>query len=1340
MNPSKAKEIEMPLLKKDPLEASFGHMRLSQNKSLFPHVLNIEPQPQFYNNNSGFCSRIFYLDTFSYIKQKRYNKIEELPCPYNDLAVEKSIADLDDIWEKERLAKKPSFLNAIWKLYKPVIKTKLFWLLVTVVIQFLNFTLLSYIMKQILLKTMGEYIDSNYVYKLAAVYSFFELVVKLMLSNFLNSNQLIACNMKNTISGMLYKKIHSTSTTFIKNQNAGKVINLMGSNLNEIELGVIFLVPAFISPFVIVLGTFFMWLSFGEFALVSIGIQILIVIFSHRMGKWSAEPKAILNNTTDNRIKITKEIIESIRLIKLYCWGKAFKNMAEVLRSKEVDSLLKFLRIQFYATLLSTSSVHICIFGLCSFYTYYGEMMSPEKVYTALLILNFINFWGMTTFQMGISFYYNLKNLAFRAQEVLLIPDIISGEEYQKNSNWRSLNNITIPPIIFRNYFGYWIPGSNNPCLEDINLKLMPGTITAIIGKVGSGKSSFLSALLREIPDTRGELSCKGSIAYVGQESVIFTGTIRENIVFGQHFDQSFYEKVLKICRLESDLAELPFYDMCIVGEKGVTLSGGQQARIGLARAIYSNSDVYLLDDPFSALDAKVADSIWENVIKNGPLKSKIVIFTTHHVDYARKADKVILFNEGSISSFCSPEYIDEEVFATLSYKSNHNQDHHPSYHSESHNEDPKSKIIYHSTRRKMYKPVTEDVQNITWDDYKAYLQSSGHWPKIKFILAIYFLSHLFVIGFLRFIGYWAYKEQLSYREGLSTEEIIGQGNILIAGILLLLILVSKFMKAIVLRNFVLENNTAIHQMMIKKIIRATISYFDLNTIGHLLSRFSSDLGACDKDNFKFFNDGLEGISSFAMFIITICLISPLTTIPAVIIIYFLNKIKAYFAEPMLITRSLDLQSRSPLFSEIAQSVYGLHIIRTFRQGPAFIRKYLDLIYRNSKAFEFQQRTMRSFLLSIDMAVYVLVVSSLFIYIYVAFNTNFDPSLFSLGISLALQLLEQTGYILRTTIRLDQNMQNAKRMQELERIPEEAPDFIPNQDNPLKMTFNKWPAKGEVTFKNVYLKYREDNVRFALNGISFTIPAGSKVGIVGRTGAGKSSIVQALFRLYEIDNFYDSKIMIDGVDISTIGLDLLRSSIAIIPQSSMLFDGTVRRNIDPLGEYKQDEIMQALTNVGLRDYIETLPKGLETEIMPGKAWFSSGQKQLFCLARALLKGSKIIVMDESTSNVDIATEKVIITKINQYFKDATVITIAHRLITIANYDTVMVLDKGKVIEFDHPYKLLTLDPTDQLITNPTLFASMVKKTGNNLAKFFFDISRESFFKRTGKRRNSKIIL
>jgi len=907
------------------------------------------------------------------------------------------------------------------------------------------------------------------------------------------------------------------------------------------------------------------------------------------------------------------------------------------------------------------------------------------------------------------------------------------------------------PAVVFNNFTGYWSQQVNRPCLKNINLKIEEGELVTVIGKIGSGKTSLLMSFLKELPLYAGELSLTGSISYVEQEPIIFSGSIRDNILFGKEFDQAFYLKTVRACNLHEDFKQFEYEDQTIVGERGVTLSGGQKARLSLARAFYARSDIYLLDDPLSAVDSRVGKIIFDKGIK-GLLAGRTVVLVTHHLNYAKESDKVVVLEDGEISaqgtfgSLLSKKVDLLKIFAEEDEES----------------KDEEKKKAESNKKRELHSPMrfsgkmssdfqarrasgyfeekdalNEDKQTLQEDEctvttkqtYLKYIKESQNYWLGLCTLGCYLVSNLFILGFTKYIGFWAQVQtENAYhnRNGVDNEYYMRLCGVFVLGIILF-----TFAKVTLTLKFLFGTNSNLHQKMLRKLSRTFVAFFDSTPIGNMLNRFSNDLGVLDNDNWYVVYDVIDQCIAVGLFVTYLIIIQPAILIPCSIVLLALLKVKTFFAKPTVELRRMDLMAKSPIYSEISSTLNGLLAIRVYNQGARFIDQFMDLIYTSVKAYQAYIRNNRLFSMTLQIFLHILVVSLITMFIFIASGSQMEVSLFGLVVYYLISVINEVAWIIRQTIFLDINMQSAQRIQEYCEISEEAPAEIPQVDNKLRSVNRngKWPASGVVSFKDVYMRY-PNTENCVLNGLNFTANAGMKVGIIGRTGAGKSSIIQALFRIVEIEERIGSCIEVDGVDTKSVGLELLRGGLSILPQTPVIFSGTIRKNLDPFDETEEDDLWDALEKVHLKQYVESLEKGIETDMSMSNAVFSVGQKQLICLARAMLRKSKIVVLDEATANVDFATDNLIQEKINEIFKDCVVLTIAHRLSTIAHYDKILVLDKGKMMEYDHPYRLLVKKEGDTRITNEEgEFTKMVLRNGDKVAREIFNRAYTAYYEK-----------
>ena len=798
---------------------------------------------------------------------------------------------------------------------------------------------------------------------------------------------------------------------------------------------------------------------------------------------------------------------------------------------------------------------------------------------------------------------------------------------------------------------------------------------------------------------------------------------MRDNILFGKEYDPEFYQKVVEGCCLVDDFKNLANGDMTEIEEKGINLSGGQKTRVSLARAVYSQSDIYLLDDPLSAVDSKVAKRLYENAIQ-GLLKDKTVLLVTHQVHFIKSLERIVVMDQGAVIGQGSYEElikqnIDVKIFVEtrkarkqepqtqLNFSAPINND-------QKLDEDEEGvdgeEVI--DDKGKLFS--TEDLHagNVTTKTYVKYFKSIFNLPTLIIFVILLASCEVASVAYGRLLGYWA--------SGL-IEENTSQ---LVCGLLAFGILFFYVCKHVSWVYLALAGAKKLHNRMIEKIVRSPVEFFDTNPVGRILNRFSNDLGIVDRLLLSSTYDVIEGMFYFTALFVTIWIINPLIIIPcvggAVLYLFILR----FNVKGIKNSKGLELVTRSPIYSLFSLTLAGLITVRSYKQSNNFISKFLGYLRDNGKAGLYYWNVTRIMAFSIDLTSSVYIITGLCIIIA---TRNSDTALSGLAASYLLSVSEYMQWILRQMINTDMLMASCARVMTYGDLKCEPEVTLPSDSSIIQ---KGWPSKGEVEFKNVYMKYRA-NTDHVIKNLNLKIHPGEKIGCVGRTGAGKSSIIQMLFRMVEIDKSTDdlkqSSICIDGIDTQGLGLHALRNSISIIPQAPVVFTGSIRRNLDPLHEYTTEELWYALDEVGLKPYIDSLPDKLDTDMTNATSVFSVGQKQLICLARAILKKNKIIVLDEATANVDFQTDSFIQKKIMEKFKDCTVFTIAHRLSTIANYDKVLVLDKGRCVEFDAPYKLLVKEIGDDSITNTEgVFASMVLHTGPKNSHFIFEICKNKY--------------
>lgn len=945
--------------------------------------------------------------------------------------------------------------------------------------------------------------------------------------------------------------------------------------------------------------------------------------------------------------------------------------------------------------------------------------------------------------------------------------------------------------------------------LSGINFTVRPGELLVIVGRVGSGKSSILMSLLGELPIVSGDLTLYGRISYASQEPWIFSGTVEENILFGSEYDEKRFEEVVEVCALARDMILFPKGKDTLVGERGISMSGGQKARINLARALYYDADIYLLDDPLSAVDSSVAKHIFENCIK-GYLSSKAVVLVTHQIQFTKGAEKILVIDQGHQIALGSYNELSKKVdligFQRIMIRSDSESEHSSSLAkppgvspgskkgsirtaidtpstkhsgnqivqtSASSNLDLSQKhkvqafdddIPAEAPIRQTVEENLGDQESVSWDTYLFYLSCIASVFYIIVIILSNFVAQGLFNGSDFYLSSWTDTEQRRSRwrtsngepvelpatppyfsfssplaatnASLSSESnnnnntsIAGNNNSTLATIVNQTIaavtaaattttstttvaptISSVFVIENLTDRFTVEENGLIysgiigllfiatlarttsfftscvrasinmHDRLFVSVMNAPIKFFDFNPIGILLNRISRDMGIIDDRLPQNAFDVFEIFTSTFGSAAAVVVVSYVNILPALGIIVMAMVARRFCLRTINRLKEMEGILRSQVFTHLSTTLSGLSTIRSFQVSQRFIDKFNIAQDEHSVAWFtfFSTGQWLGFVLDIICLCFVVVV--IMVLTATIHTSSINGSNLGLAISSALVIVGPFQWGVRQLVELESNMVSVKRIKEYSDLPEEGPQ----ESEPDLKPPSSWPDQGHIEYDNVGLSYFEDEDP-VLKNLSFVIKAKEKVGIVGRTGAGKSSIITALFRMTEPSG----RIIIDGIETRTIGLKDLRRAISIIPQEPILFSGTIRHNLDPFGEHNDEAIWKALDSCQLKKVVLAHEGGLDGLVTESGQNFSVGQRQLICLARAILRRNRILVLDEATANVDPGTDQFIQKTIRELFKDCTVLTIAHRLNTIMDSDRVLVLDAGEVREFDEPHILLT---------------------------------------------------
>uniref|UniRef100_A0A336KB87 ABC-type glutathione-S-conjugate transporter n=1 Tax=Culicoides sonorensis TaxID=179676 RepID=A0A336KB87_CULSO len=1155
----------------------------------------------------------------------------------------------------------------------------------------------------------------------------------LLLGQYFFKIMIVGLRVRTSIIGAIYRKSLVISNAARKEFNIGEIVNLIAVDAQRFMDLTTYLNMLWSAPLQISLSLFFLWMILGPSVLAGLSVMIVLI----PVNGYFANKIKILQikqmQNKDERVNLMNQILNGIKVLKLYAWEPCFKNQISNVREKEI----KVLKQAAYLN-AGTSFIWSCapfLVCLVTFSTYVlasdENILTPTKAFVALVLFDIIK----------------LPLALLPMLVVYIVETSVSLKRINKFLNAEELSSANVEKciaeasaILIENGKFQW--NDEEIILKNINMKVHKKSLVAIVGSVGSGKSSLLSAILGEMDRLSGRVNIKGSVAYVPQEAWIQNTTLKNNVIFSKPFERNKFEKVIDSCALKTDMEILPNGDRTEIGEKGINLSGGQKQRINLARAVYEDADVYLLDDPLSAVDSHVGKHIFERVIgNNGLLSTKTRVLVTHSITFLPEVDSIFVLQDGQIIESGSYEELLEKnghfsVFL-LQHFQNTSEDHSVKTDKQLRNfkEDkyflPKldQPIIkkYQDTdvsdnqaknksvnteekfddndQNKDYRLIEEEkieTGNVKISVYNYYLKNIG-WSLAVSTLLLNIFFQGFSIGSNIWLSRWSTDDRATeskYRNiYLGGYGGLGVGQVICTVLSTLLFYLGGLNAA-----------KYLHEQLLGNILRAPITkFFDIVPIGRIVNRFSKDIDSTDTIIPPTVRAFFTCLFSVIATIIVISITTPIfiTIIVPIGIIYFFVQ-RFYVATSRQLQR-LESISRSPMYSLFGETLNGAATIRAYNAQERFIVDFETKVDLNQICYFPSVIANRWLAIRLEMiGNFIIFFAALFSVLAkdssdelkgglvgIVNNSSFLTfnNIFHLGLSLsyALQITQSLNWLVRMSSDVESNIVAVERIKEYVDVENEAPWEQKNYNLP-----QNWPEKGQIVFEKFSVRYRE-GLELVLKDISFAIKGGEKVGIVGRTGAGKSSISMSLFRVLEAAN---GKILIDGHDISKIGLHTLRKQLTVIPQDPVLFSGTLRMNLDPFEKKTDDELWAALENAHLKSFVKGLPAGLNHEIKEGGENLSVGQRQLVCLARALLRKTKIYVLDEATAAVDLETDDLIQRTIQSELKSCTVLTIAHRLNTIMDSDKIIVLDHGQMKEF--------APPGDLLKNKNSIFYQMVK--------------------------------
>lgn len=1175
------------------------------------------------------------------------------------------------------------------------------------------------------------------------------LVVLILLGNILVNqgfyfSTLTGAQIKGLFTKVLLDKSFRLSEKSRKKFPPSVITSIMSTDVSRVDLGVGFSPWMFIAPVPLAVAIGILIYNIKAPALAGLGVMFLYVVAVGVLGTLLFMYRIKAMKQTDIRVGYMKEILNNLKMIKFYSWEIPYFDLVRQTRGLEMSLILKMditrsviIAAATSLTLLASYVAFMVMFAI-------SDDRSPALIFPSVALFGMLaGVFIMVPLSVanGTDAFIGMRRVGdfLAAEEKPEDQERLMDDEKQQDLDEKDIavevTNATFEWELFdeetdgekekakkkndksarnTNYQsnkiakieeetsndsdssrGSSLTANLQPAkkqtftLSNLDFAIQKGEFVVITGLIGSGKSSLLQALNGKMKRNSGSVRMNGSDLLCGTPW-IQNSTVKENITFNLAFEEKWYKKVLQACSLESDLDILPAGDMTEIGERGITLSGGQKARINLARAVYSCPEIILLDDVLSAVDLKVGRKIMDECIL-GILQGKTRILATHQLSLIGAANRIFYLNgDGTLEVGT----LDSLMASSPGFKTLMEHRHETDTKEDEKEQEEQQEIVRSLTAKETAKLAQEDGKLITeeqksvnaigWSVYSQYFKAGaqgfrGYWiiPAVLCFTALELFLNLFAYTWLSF---WI-ERKFDYRDSfyIGIYSLIVFTGIIAIG--------SHFAGVIYIMN---RASRILNIKAVEKVLHVPMAYMDTTPMGRIINRFTKDTDVLDNE----MCDKIAMIVHFFGFICGVLILCIVylpwfaIAVPFLLFIFF-TFAEFYQASGREIKRVEAIQ-RSFVYSNFNETLTGIDTIKDYNSEKVFMDKNVKLVDRMNEAYFITVANQRWFdvVLSFLTTAFALLISLLCV--FRVFNISASSVGLLLSFMIQLSSTVSTAVVMYTQV--EQDMNSTERILEYTyKLPQEA-SYVKLENTPNK----NWPERGEISFENVNLSYRP-GLPLALKNFTANISAGEKVGICGRTGAGKSSIMVSIYRIAELES---GKITIDDLDIGELGLFNLRLKLSIIPQDPVLFRGTIRTNLDPFESKSDEELWDILKRAQIIDSdvfheVKTQTKEnpklhkfhLEQSVEDEGANFSLGEKQLIAFARALVRGTQILILDEATSSVDYATDSKIQRAIAREFSQCTILCIAHRLNTILDYDRIMVLEQGQLVEFDTPLNL-----------------------------------------------------
>ncbi|KAK7294325.1 hypothetical protein RJT34_17214 [Clitoria ternatea] len=1148
--------------------------------------------------------------------------------------------------------------------------------------------------------------DIKHGLSIVAFLSFAKLVESLSQRHWFFDSRRSGLKIRSALMVAVYSKQLKLSSSARRRHSAGEIVNYIAVDAYRLGEFPWWFHVTWTSALQLVLSVVILFGVVGLGALPGLVPLLICGLLNVPFAKILQNCQAQFMIAQDERLRSTSEILNSMKIIKLQSWEEKFKNLVETLRAKEFKWLAKTQIMKATNSFLywmSPTVISSVVFLGCALFK--SAPLNAETIFTVLATLRNLG-EPAKMIPEALSIMIQVK-VSFDRLNSVLLDEELNSEGDRKNIKGGSFNAVEIQDGNF-----IWNHESVSPTLRDVSLEIKRGQKIAVCGPVGTGKSSLLYAVLGEIPKISGTVDVSGTIAYVAQTAWIQSGTVRDNILFGKPMDKTRYENAIKVCALDKDIKDFSHGDLTEIGQRGINMSGGQKQRIQLARAVYNDADIYLLDDPFSAVDAHTASILFNECVMTA-LRDKTVILVTHQVEFLSEVDTILVMEGGKITQSGNYENLltagtafEQLVNAhkeTITELEQNNENKKGSENeSKAHTELSQGYLSKNqsegeiSTKGQLGVQLTQEEERETDDVGWKPLWDYVSFSRGFFMMFLVFLAQCAFMALQTASTFWlALAIDIPK---LSSATLIGVYS-LIAFSSAAFVYLRSFFTA----HLGLKASTAFFTSFTSAIFNAPMMFFDSTPIGRILTRASSDLSILDFD----IPYSITFVAISFEIVVTICIMVSITwqvfivAIPAMVLSKYAQGYYQASARELI---RLNGTTKAPVMNFAAETSLGVVTVRAFNMVDRFLKNYLKLVDTDATLFFHSNVTMEWLVLRIEVLQNLTVITAALLLVVVP-QGYVSPGLVGLSLSYAFSLTGAQIFLTRWYCTLLNYIISVERIKQFIRIPAEPPAIVEDNRPPPS-----WPSKGRIDLQALEIRYRP-NAPLVLKGITCTFKEGSRVGVVGRTGSGKTTLISALFRLVEPAR---GDILIDGINICSMGLKDLRMKLSIIPQEPTLFKGSIRTNLDPLGLYSDVDIWKALEKCQLKKIVSHLPNLLDSSVSDEGGNWSLGQRQLFCLGRVLLKRNRILVLDEATASIDSATDAILQRIIRQEFADCTVITVAHRVPTVIDSDMVLVLSHGKLVEYDEPSKLLgTNSSFSKLVTE--YWSSCRKNSSSNIS-------------------------